>query len=196
MKMIPKNTAKLIRFLLRNIEKYGYNINQIAKFLKISVGSSFKILKDLERNKIVTAQNIGNAVNYNLNLDNPETVKLCELLILEEKRQLSGYAKLYSESLQEFEKAELIILFGSILTKKEFNDVDVLFVTNKSKEVNDFCLELSKIRTKPIVPLILKKEDLIKEIKNRKEAILSLIKEGVVIKGESVFVEIIKNVKK
>src|SRR3989338_9856190 len=196
MKMIPKNTAKLIRFLLRTIERYGYNTNQIAKRLKISVGSSFKILKDLEKNKIVTAQTIGNAVNYNLNLDNPETVKLCELLLLEEKRQLSGYAKLYSESIQEFEKAKLIILFGSILTKKEFNDVDVLFLTSKTKEVNDFCLELSKIRTKPVVPLILKKQDLIKELKNGKEAILSLIKEGIILKGESVFVELIKNAKK
>ncbi|MBU1203503.1 MAG: hypothetical protein KKG60_00345 [Nanoarchaeota archaeon] len=194
--MIPKNTAKLLRFLIRNIERYGYNINQISKFLKISVGSSFKILKDLERNKIVTAQSIGNAVNYNLNLDNPETVKLCELLILEERRRLEGYAKLYSESLREFEGAELIILFGSILTKKEFNDVDVLFVTNKSKEVNEFCLKLSRIRTKPIVPLILKKVDLIKELKNRKEVILSLIREGIILKGESVFVKIIKNVKK
>jgi len=196
MKMIPKNTTKLLRFLIRNIERYGYNINQISKFLKISVGSSFKILKDLERNKIVTAQSIGNAVNYNLNLDNPETVKLCELLILEERRRLEGYAKLYSESLREFEGAELIILFGSILTKKEFNDVDVLFVTNKSKEVNEFCLKLSRIRTKPIVPLILKKVDLIKELKNRKEVILSLIREGIILKGESVFVKIIKNVKK
>ena len=35
--MIPKNTSKLIRFLLRNIEKYGYNANQIAKSLEISV---------------------------------------------------------------------------------------------------------------------------------------------------------------
>ncbi len=194
--MIPKNTTKLIRFLLRNIEKYGYNINQIAKHLRISVGSSFKILKDLEKSKIVTAQAIGNAVNYNLDLDNPEAVKLCELLILEEKRHLSGYAKLYSESLQGFMKAELIILFGSILTKREFNDVDVLFVTNKSKDVNDFCLELSKIRTKPVVPLILKKQDLIKELKNRKEIILSLIKEGIILKGESVLIGVIKNAKK
>lgn len=193
--MIPKNTAKLIRFLLRNMERYGYNINQIAKYLKISVGSSFKILKDLEKNKIVIAQKIGNALNYTLNLDNQETVKLCELLILEEKRMLGGYAKLYRESLQEFEKAELIILFGSILNKKEFNDVDVLFVANKPKEISDFCLELSKIRTKPVVPLILKKEDLIKELKNKKEAIVSLIKEGIILKGESVFVEVIKNAK-
>lgn len=193
--MISKNTAKVIRYLLRNTERTGYNINQIAKAVKISLGSSFKILKDLEKDKIVIAQNIGNALYCTLNLDNPETVKLCELLILEEKRHLTGYAKLYSESLQEFDKAELIILFGSVLAKREFNDVDVLFVTNKVKEVNRFCLEMSKIRTKPVVPLILKKEDLVKEIKNRKEAILSIIKEGIVLKGESVFVDVIKNAK-
>ena len=183
--MIPKNTAKLMRFLLRDMSKYGYNVNQVARHLKISVGSSFKILKELEKNKIVNAESIGNAVNYNLNLENPETSKICELLLLEEKRQLNGYPKIYSEFLQEFKKAELIILFGSVLTKKEFNDVDVLFVTNKFKEVNDFCLELSKIRTKPVVPLILKKE-----------AILSLVKEGIILKGESVFIEVIKNAKK
>ncbi|MBS3124216.1 hypothetical protein J4437_06315 [Candidatus Woesearchaeota archaeon] len=193
--MISENTGKLIRFLLRNIDKYGYNINQLAKFLKISVGSSFKILKELGQDKIVTAQKIGNAVNYNLDLDNLETVKICELLILQEKRLLSGYAKLYGESIREFKNAELIVLFGSILTKKDFNDVDVLFITNKPKAVVDFCLELSKIRTKPVVPLILKREDLIKELKSKKEAIISLIKEGIILKGESLFVEVIKNAK-
>jgi predicted nucleotidyltransferase len=193
--MMPKNTTKIVRFLLRNTEKTGFNINQIAKAVKISVGSSFKILKDLEKNKIVSSKNIGNAYYFNLNLDNAEAVKTCELLLLEEKRQLTGYSKLYGESLQNFDKAELIILFGSVLNNKEFNDVDVLFVTNKVKEVSNFCLELSKIRTKPVVPLILKKEDLIKELENGKEAILSIIKEGVVLKGESVFVEVIKNAK-
>ena len=192
--MIPKNTAKLMRFLLRNPEKY--NINQIAKAVKISVGSSFKILKDLEKNSIVLAETIGNGGYYGLNLDNPEAVKLCEILLLEEKRQLAGYAKVYAESIKEFNKAELIVLFGSVLKKKEFNDVDVLFVTNKVKAVSDFCLELSKIRTKPVVPLILKRGDLIKELKSRKEAIVSAIKEGVVLRGESLFVEVIKHAKK
>lgn len=195
LKMIAKNTAKIIRFLLRNKNEIGYNINQIAKSLKISVGSSFKILKELEKNNILTLKYIGNALYYSLNLNNQETIKLSELLLLEEKRNLKGYPRLYAESLQEFNKADLIILFGSILTKKEFNDVDVLFLTDKIKEVNSFCLELSKLRTKPIVPLILKKEDLIKEINNKNEAISSLIKEGIIIKGESIFVGVLKNAK-
>ena len=193
--MLPKNTAKIIRFLLRNTEKTGHNINQIAKAIKISVGSAFKILKELEKNNIVSAQSMGNAHYYMLNLSNNETVKICELLLLEEKRCLTGYARLYGESLQNFNKADLIMLFGSILTNREFNDVDVLFVTNNVKEVNKFCLELSKIRTKPVVPLILKKKDFTYELRNRKEAIMSIIKEGVILKGESTFVEVIKNAK-
>jgi predicted nucleotidyltransferase len=196
MNMISTNAAKLIRFLLRNLEGYGYNINRLAKSLQISVGSSFKILKGLEKEQLVIAQSIGNAINYNLNLDNPETIKICELLILKEKRQLSGYSKLYAESLGKFDKAEMIILFGSVLSKKEFNDIDVLFVADRAKEVNDFCLDITKTRTKPIVPLILKKKDLIEGLKKRNEALVSLVKEGVVLKGESTFIEVIRDAKK
>jgi len=192
MKMIPKNTTKIIGYLLRNFELR--NINQISKELNISLGSTFKILKDLEKNEIILLKKLGNANYYILNLKNQETNRLCELILLEEKRKLKSYTKIYSDEIKNFKNADLIILFGSILKNKQFNDVDVLFVTNKIKEVNKFCLEISKIRTKPIIPLILKKSDLVKEIDNRKESILEIIKTGIVLKGESVFLEVIKNV--
>ena len=192
--MISKNTSKIILFLLKDINEVGYNINQTSKILKISIGSSFKILKDLEKEAIVVHKDISNASHYKLNLNNSETVKLCELLLLAERKQLKDYAKIYAEDIMKFDSAELIVLFGSVLKGKAFNDVDVLFVTNTVKKVNDFCLELSKIRSKPVVPLILKKEDLINEIKNKKESILEIIKKGIVLKGESVFIEVIKNV--
>ena len=94
----------------------------------------------------------------------------------------------------KFEQAEFIILFGSILKGNDFNDVDVLFVTTQTKKVIDFCLDISKVRTKPIVPLILRKDDLIKEIKQKKEPILDMIKNGIVVKGEDVLLEVVKNV--
>jgi len=192
--MIPKNTEKIVLFLLKNIDELGYNINQISKLNCISVGSAFKILKELEKNKILLKKEINNASHYKLNLNNHETVKLCELLILGEKRNLKGYAKVYADEILKFEQADFIILFGSILKGNDFNDVDVLFVTNQVKKVNDFCLEISKVRTKPVVPLILKKDDLIKEIRQKKESILDIIKKGIILKGESVFMEVIKNV--
>ena len=192
--MIPKNTEKIVLFLLKNIDELGYNINQISKLNNISVGSAFKILKELEKNKILLKKEINNASHYKLNLNNYESVKLCELLILGEKRNLKGYAKVYADEIIKFEQADFIILFGSILNGNDFNDVDVLFVTNQVKKVNDFCLEISKVRTKPAVPLILKKDDLIKEIKQKKESILDIIKKGIVLKGESGFMAVIKNV--
>ncbi|MEK6905564.1 MAG: hypothetical protein AABX24_04130 [Nanoarchaeota archaeon] len=192
--MIPKNTARVIVYLLRNLDDFGYNINQIAKLNKISVGSAFKILKDLEKDKIIIKKEISNASHYKLNFDNPETIKLCELLLLSEIRNLKGHAKLYADEVVKFKDAEMIIIFGSVLKGKEFNDVDVFFLTNQTKKITDFCLEISTVRTKPVVPLIMKQEDLIKAMENKREAILGMIKEGIVLRGESIFVEIIKNV--
>ena len=192
--MIPKNTAKVIMYLLRNTDEFGYNINQIAKLNKISVGSAFKILKELEKGKIIIKREISNASYYKSNFDNPETTKLCELLLLAEKRNLKGYAKIYADEVIKIKDVEMILIFGSVLKGNEFNDVDVLFITNQIKKVNDFCLEIFKIRTKPIVPLIMKQEDLIKAMKQRKEAILSIVRDGIVLKGESIFVEVIKSV--
>ncbi len=192
--MISKNTSRVLLYLLRNIDEFGYNINQIAKLNKISVGSAFKILKELEKNKIIIKKEISNASHYKLNLENPETTKLCELLLLTEKRNLKGYAKLYADEIIKFKDAEMIIIFGSVLREKEFNDVDVLFITDQTKKINNFCLEISKVRTKPVVPLIMKQEDLITAMKKRKDAILSMMKEGIVLRGESIFVETMKNV--
>ena len=192
--MIPKNTAMVVMFLLKNTDKFGYNINQIAKLNKISVGSAFKILKELEKDRLIIKNEISNASHYTLNFDNPETTKLCEFLILTEKRNLKGYAKLYADEVIKFKDAEMMVIFGSVLRGKEFNDVDVLFITNKVKKVNDLCLEIFKVKTKPVVPLIMKQEDLIKALKQKKEATINMIKEGIVLKGEAVFLEVVKNV--
>lgn len=192
--MIPKNTAKIILHLLKNVDEFGSNINQISKALHISVGSSFKILKSLEKDGLVYHRRISNASHYKLDLSNPETVKICELLLLSEIRALKGHAKIYAQHIQKFEDAEMIMLFGSVLKSRRFNDVDVLFLTRHPKKVKDFCLGITRIKTKPVVPLILKKDGLISELRKRKQAMISIIREGVVLKGESVFVEVIKNV--
>ena len=138
LKMIPKNTSKIILYLLKNIDEFGHNINHISKALNISVGSAFKILKRLEQDNIAYHKEISNATHFKLNLDNDETIKICELLLLAEKRELKGYAKIYADEITKFESAELIILFGTILKNNKFNDVDVLFVSNQIKKVKNF----------------------------------------------------------
>ena len=190
---ITKNTTKIIEFLLKNIDKVGFNVNQLSRSINISVGSAHKILQELKKNDIVATTDLKSSIYYKLNLNNPDTVDICKLTLRKNKKDLPSYIKVYSEEIEKFNKAEIIILFGSILNKKDFNDVDVLFVTNKIKEVNIFCSEISKIRTKPISPLIMKFDDIIKNIKNKNNIILEIINNGVIIRGEERYMEALKN---
>ena len=60
------NRAKIFEFLYKN-HGNGYNINQIARMLGISVGSAFKVLKSLEKSGNVIANRKNNALFYEVN---------------------------------------------------------------------------------------------------------------------------------
>ncbi len=190
--MITKNTKKILNCLLRDLGLK--NINQISKELKISVGSAFNILKELEKKEFILMENLGNAKYYRVNFENMEAIKILELILIEEARELRGYSKIYAKEFENFD-CPLIVLFGSILKGSKFNDVDVLFVGCNVKSVSKFCLEISKIKSKPVVPLILTKKDLVEELRKKKDSLLDLVKTGVVLKGEDIFIEVIKNAK-
>ena len=195
--ILPNNTFKIINFLIRNLELY--NINQIARALDLSVGSVHKILKTLEKRNIVNIKELGNAIYYSINLNNNEAVKLSELVSIEGKNNIlreNKIANVYAQDLVKFD-AKLIILFGSILTKKnEAKDIDVLFIIKHKEqvnEINNFCLEISKIRTKKVNPLIMLEQDFVNNLKDKNKAIQDLIKNGVILKGEEIFIRAIRN---
>ncbi len=167
--------------------------------LGMSIGSVHKILKDLEKRNIILSRELGNALYYALNFDSNEALKLGEIILIEEKSNFlknNKVGKVYASDLEKGD-ADCIVLFGSILTKsKEARDIDVLFIVKNEegvREVHKFCLEISKIRTKKINPLIMLEQDLISNMKKKNKAMLDLIKNGVILKGEEVFIKIIKN---
>jgi len=63
--MLAKNPASILKFLSSRKGQL-YNINQIARALKISVGSAHKILKEFERLSVVERRPLGNALYYTL----------------------------------------------------------------------------------------------------------------------------------
>jgi len=185
--VLVNNTFKILNFLIRNLDLY--NINQIARNLDLSVGSVHKILKSLESRDLVKA----------MNFQNIEAMKYSELILIWDKNNVlkdNKTAKVYASDLEKF-YAQCIILFGSILFKKEqARDVDVLFILNdirKINDVNNFCLEISKIRIKKINHLIMTEFDFINNIKNKNKVILDIIKKGAVLRGEEIFIKSIKN---
>ena len=197
--MLPVNLAKIIEYLFKNTPD-RFNVNQIARNLKISVGSAYKILKSLEKKEILISQKIGNGIYYNLNLESKEAENIVALVLIDGRNSAlskNPHASIYAKDLQEAnELSKAAILFGSILEKKDANDVDVLFIIDKGRagKIEDFCLKLSKLRPKKVNPLSMTATDFKKNIKKQDKILTDILKKGVIFFGEDEIIKILKGV--
>lgn len=191
---VTSNEARVINFLLRNFSN-DYNINQIAKELKLSPRGAYKILKKLEVGTLLSSEKIGNNVIYKINLENDTTLDLC-LFVLTEK-ETTPYIRTWINDVQPLkELTAAALLFGSILTKeKQAGDVDLLLVFEKNNLplIQEQIKKINQIKSKKIHPVIQTKEDLLKNIKKRDPVLLEEIRTGMVLWGRNILVEAIKN---
>ena len=197
--MFPLNLTKIIEFLFRNIPN-RYNVNQLSRELKISVGSAYKILKSLEKKSVLVSLKIGNGIYYVLNLDNKEAENITEFVLIESRNKSlskNSHASIYAKDFKDGEKlSKAIILFGSILERKDTKDVDILFIIDKgkSKAVEDFCMKLSNLRPKRTNPLLMTMADFKKNIKKQDKVIADILKKGIILFGEDAVIDILRGV--
>jgi len=197
--MLPVNLTKIVEYLIRNIPN-RFNVNQIARGLKISIGSAYQIVKSLEKKDILVSQKIGNGIYYAMNLKNKEAENLAELVLIESRNNTIGknpHASIYARDLEEANKfSRAVILFGSILVKKDAHDVDVLFIIDKgkAKKAEDFCLKLSNLRPKNINPLLMTALDFKKNIKKQDKVVTEVFKKGVILFGEDEIIKTLRSV--
>jgi predicted nucleotidyltransferase len=191
--MITNNMYVLVSYLLKHPNTHGYNVNELARNTSISVGSAHQNLIELHKQHIVTKTAISNATHYNLDFSQPQTTTMCELVLYRQQQTLNKHAQLYANELKELKNAEILILFGSILHTTQYNDVDVLCVTQHPREVLAFCKELANTRTTPINPLIMNEEELKEHIQQEHEATRAILQEGIVIRGVGKYVQVIKD---
>ncbi len=197
--MFPLNLTKIVEFLFRNTPN-RFNVNQISRELKISVGSAYKILKSLEKKSVLVSQKIGNGIYYVLKLDNKEAENITELVLMESRNKSlskNSHASIYAKDFKDGEKlSKAIILFGSILESKDAKDVDALFIIDKgkSKAVEDFCMKLSNLRPKRINPLLMTMADFKENIKKQDRVITDILKKGVILFGEDTVINILRGV--
>jgi len=197
--MFPLNLTKIVEFLFRNTPN-RFNVNQISRELKISVGSAYKILKSLEKKSVLVSQKIGNGIYYVLNLDNKEAENITELVLMESRNKSlskNSHASIYAKDFKDGEKlSRAIILFGSILESKDAKDIDALFIIDKgkSKAVEDFCMKLSNLRPKRVNPLLMTMADFKENIKKQDKVIVDILKKGVILFGEDAVINILRGV--
>lgn len=91
--MITPKQALIIRLLMT--KKEGFNVNQIARILNISLSWTHEALKLMERQEILKSIKKGNSLVFSLNWSNPLTEKLCDLLLIESRsgRERAGVLK-------------------------------------------------------------------------------------------------------
>ena len=189
---ISKNEMEIVLRILKSPE-VAYNANSLAKEMKISSMGALKIVKRLEKENILMAQQLGKATFYKINKTSAYALNYISFLLKREIEQAHPYVKMWANEIKKIKHIEGVILFGSVLKKyQEANDVDVLLITDKKgfslvkKEIE----EINLINTKKIHPVYQIKKDLIDNIEKKDKVVLNAIK-GKIVVGESFFIQVL-----
>lgn len=192
--MLTNNERKVLRLLLASPLEH-FSVNQIARMCKLSPNGAYKILKKFELEGILNPVSIANIISYKLDFENPKTQRVLELAL--SPKQLSSRIKQRMEDLKPLKAAALAcILFGSYATAKTLpNDLDVLFILDR-KNYEKYSKLLNEIRAicpTKIHDVIQTKADFSTSIKDKNAAVISTVKEGIILWGEEIIVEVVKN---
>src|SRR3989344_5934281 len=142
-----------------------YNANSISKILSISHVGAQKIFKRLLNENLLIYKKIGKSIIYKLNLVDDYARKLMAFLLADEANKFKRWK-------EEFKQ----------LFKKDIN------------EVNNIIKEKEEILPKKLHVIKLTANDLLKNIKEKKEAVLDIVKNAVILYGQDKYVRVIKNV--
>ncbi|PIN81876.1 hypothetical protein COV11_00790 [Candidatus Woesearchaeota archaeon CG10_big_fil_rev_8_21_14_0_10_30_7] len=189
--MLSEGEKKILLVLFKDFSTQ-YNARSISKQVNMTHEGAFKALKNLEKKGFVISKSFGKATMYKMKYG-PLTKKNLELLLLEESEL--NYAR-WVDEVKNFNESSILVLFGSVLESKEYKDVDLLVVV--SKERYDALIKKidgkNKLLLKKIHPIIQTINDLKNNIIKKDPVIIDAIKNGIVLKGQEKFVEVLSNV--
>ena len=171
-----------------------YNANSISKVLGISHVGAQKIFKRFLNDGLVISKTIGKSIIYKPNLEDDYARSLIAFLLANEA---NNFKRWKDEFKGLFKEGRIIILFGSVLRNyKEARDIDLAIVIKKEefKDVNAVIKQRQDILPKKIHSIEITKEDLAENIRKKQEAVLNMVKQGVILYGYEQYVEAIKNV--
>ena len=193
---ISENAKKALKVIFTDFFT-NYNSNNIRKRIQISNAGSLKLLRNLRGKNILASKKMGKAIFYKPNLENDYVLKLLELICLDHTN-LSSFVKGLIYDLREFASlTKAVFLFGSILRKgKNARDVDVCFILRNPKDysrLQNKVDEMNKKNRLKMHPLYLTKKDFKEKLKEKDKPLVDLVKNCVVVHGEDLFVEAVKN---
>ena len=191
-------TANEMRSLIRILKEPAadYNARSLGMEEGITPMGALKILKKMGAKNLLRSKKYGKAVYYKPNLGEEYPEKFFEFLLRKEAEESAPRTKRWVREIRKLSgKAEAAILFGSVLGKGEYNDVDVLLVLSpgREKEVEKGIAEIDALSEKKVHAIWQTKEDLSANIAKRDKVVLSALKGGVVAFGYEKVIEAIRD---
>lgn len=193
MESISHNEMLFVLSIFKNPENQ-FNSNSIAKHLGISSMGALKIARKLKKEGVLELKQLGKAKFFRLNLEKDYAKQYIKFLLKREAELAHPYIKRWTNELRKAQNATSIILFGSVLKRKEYvKDIDSLFIVDKSKfsKLKKEIQEINLINVKKVHPLYQTRDDFKKNIKKGDKVILNSIK-GIVASGEDIIIELLR----
>ncbi len=191
---------KILKILLKQFS-LDWTITSLANELKLSRVGIWKVLKKLEKDKLIILTQIGqgktSVSKIKLNWENPILEKKLSLILTEEalnhQRWLTNFEELK-------DKTEFAIIYGSILNSpKEANDIDILEIVSSKKnflDVDRIIQKTQKTQIKKIHSESFTKKEFKEELKKPNKIFIDTIKKGIVLFGQEDFIKFMRGLEK
>lgn len=175
-----------------------HTTTSLAKELKLTRVGTWKILKKLEHDSLITFNHVGVGKTSTgliaLNGDNILVEKMLSLYLTEEALVHQRWRVTFAE----LEKmTDFLILYGSILhSPKEARDIDLVGMVSSNRFVKvDMVLhKIQKTAIKKVHTILFEKNELMTELEKHNTACIDAIKKGVVLFGQEKFISFMKQV--
>lgn len=192
--ILTMNEKRVLRFLATSTGK-DYSINDIAKACELTPNGAYKLLVKMEKETVLKVKPIANLKAYKLDFESEKTARVLELAFISDA--LEGRIRMRAEDLTQLKAAtKACVLFGSyITTKKEPGDLDVFFVLER-KNFEAYKQALSKVQDitpVKIQDVVQTTGDVEQNLKKGDPIVVAALREGIVLWGFDVLVQVIKN---
>ena len=188
---LTKKEREALLILFKDFTNF-YNANSISKVLGISHVGAQKIFKRLLNEGWVTKRKIGKSIIYKPKLEDDYVSNLITFLLADEANNFKRWKEEFKAL---FKKDRIVIIYGSAIKNyAQARDIDIIAVIKKDDldEVRRIVNEKQAVLPKKVHSIELTENDIIKNIKERKEAVIDIVKNGIILYGQAKYVEILK----
>jgi len=190
---LTKKERETLLILFKDFTSF-YNANSISKILKISHVGAQKIFKRFLQENLVVNKKIGKSIIYKPKLDDNYVSQLIAFLLADEANTFKRWKEEFKEL---FKKNRIVAIYGSAIKNyAQARDIDIMVVVEKKdiKEVNKILKKKEEILPKKLHSIKLTHHDLLENLKKKNKAMVDIIKNAIILDGQSEYVRILKNV--